>query len=72
MLVQIIRHTKHEMPKQDNLDLCNSQSESALENFKNLPSPPTSTLLIKRPKNAHNLENTNNYNIFKALENKVN
>ena len=60
------------MPKQDNLDLCNSSSESALENFKNLPSPPTSTLLIKRPKNAHNLENTNSYNIFKALENKVN
>lgn len=53
------------MPKQDNLDLCNSSSESAVENFKNLPSPPTSTLIIKRPKNAHNLENTNNYNILK-------
>ena len=54
------RNTKHEMPKQDHLDLCNSSSGSVLSNFKNLFLPPTSTPLIKRSKNAHNLENTNN------------
>lgn len=56
------------MPKQDNLDLCNSKSESALENFKNLPSPPTSTLLIKRPKIEHSLEKTNKNNSSQVLE----
>ena len=48
------------MPRQDHLDLCNSSSGSVLSNFKNLFLPPTSTPLIKRSKNAHNLENTNN------------
>ena len=43
-------------------------SKSVLDNFKNLPLPATSTPLIKRSKNPHNLENTNNNNISQALE----
>ena len=45
-----------------------SSSESVLNSFKNLPLPSSSTALIKRPKNEHNLENTNNNNSSQALE----
>ena len=45
-----------------------SSSESVLNNFKNLPLPSSSTPLIKRPKNQHNLENTNNSNSSQVLE----
>ena len=57
------------MPKQNNADLCSSSSpESVLNNFKNLPSTSTSTSLIKRLENEHNLENTNNNNSSRVLE----
>ena len=47
----ISTNTRHWTPKQDNVDLCSSSSESVLNNFKNLPLyHQTSTPLIKRPK----------------------
>ena len=64
----ISTNRKHGTPKQDNADLCSSSSESVLDNFKNLPLPSSSTPLIKRPKNQHNLENTNNNNSSQVLE----
>ena len=52
----ISTNTKYWTPKQDNVDLCSSSSESVLNNFKNLPLPSRSTPLITRPQNDHNLE----------------
>ena len=48
--------------------MCSSSSECILNNFKNFPLPSTSTPLIKRPKNEHNLENANNNNSSQVLE----
>ena len=64
----ISKNAKHGTPKQDNVDLCSNSSEPLLNNFKNLPLPSTSTPLIKRPKNEHNLENTNHNNNSQVLE----
>ena len=64
----ISKNAKHGAPKQDNVDLCSSSLESVLNNFENLPLLSTSTPLIKRPKNEHNLENTNNNNSSQVLE----
>ena len=60
-------NTKHGTPKQDNVDLCSSSSEFVLNKFKNLPLPSTSTPVNKRPKNEHNLGNTNNNNSSQVL-----
>ena len=49
-----------------------SSSESILDNFKNLPLPLTFTPVIKRPRNQHNLENTNNNNSSQVLEPDIN
>ena len=71
LIIQCIlfeKNTKHRTSKQDQVDLRSSSSESVLNNFKKLPLPSTSTPLIKRPKNEHNLENTNNNNRSKVLE----
>ena len=64
----ISTNTKPGTPKRDNVDLCISSSEFALNNLNNLPLPSTSTLLIKRSKNQHNLENTNDNNNYQVLE----
>ena len=64
----ISTNAKHGTPKQDNIDLCSSSSESVLNNFKSLPLPSTSTPLIKRPKNEDNLENKNDNSRSQVLE----
>ena len=61
-------NTKHGTPKQDNVDLCSSSSEFVLNKFRNLLLPSTSTPVNKRPKNEHNLGNTNNNNSSQVLE----
>ena len=61
-------NTKHGAPKQDNVDLCSSTSEFLLNKSRNLPLPSTSTPVNKRPKNEHNLGNTNNNNSSQVLE----
>ena len=56
--------------KQGKANLCSSSSsESVLNTFKNLLLPSSSsTPLIKRPKNEHNLKNANNSNSSHVLE----
>ena len=68
----ISANTKHGTSKRNNANLCSSSSESVLNNFKNLPLPSSSAPLIKRPKNEHNLEITNNNNSFQVLELDIN
>ena len=65
-------NTKHGTSKRDNANLCSSSSESFLNKFKNLPLSSSSTPLIKRPKNEHNLEITNNSNSSLVLELDIN
>ena len=72
-------NTKHGMPKQDNVDFCTHNStiyyivvvQNLFLTTLRTPStttPSTSTPLIKKPKNEHNLKNTNNNNNFQVSE----
>lgn len=72
-------NTKHGMPKQDNVDFCTHSStiyyivvvQNLFLTTLRTPStttPSTSTPLIKKPKNEHNLKNTNNNNNFQVSE----